>query len=232
MTIKGFTIETNNKSSCNKCQEHIGNYYENADDLPKIPFHYGCKCFYKADIEEIDESIYTEVKNYKDILIKKVSDAENLFSQFIHKGVPSLTLSPLQQMIGTMYRILNSIEMFSHEYFAMRDANTHGADRYFHAKANARAAQQGNTGYATAYILSKGREIVQVAYNKIFHYNEFEKYWLDTKEDIKANEKGREIGYANKNASSEEIDYKIRKYFGSPKDLIEDYERRQKLKKK
>ena len=65
MKIKGFTIETNNKSSCNKCQEHIGNYYENADDLPKIPFHYGCKCFYKADIEEIDESIYTEVKKYQ-----------------------------------------------------------------------------------------------------------------------------------------------------------------------
>ena len=49
---------------------------------------------------------------------------------------------------------------------------------------------------------------------------------------MKANEKGREIGYANQDASPEEIDSKIRKHFGSPKDLIEDYERRQKLKKK
>ena len=232
MTIKGFTIETNNKSSCNKCQDHIGNYYENADDLPKIPFHYGCKCFYKADIEEIDESIYTEVKNYKDILIKKISDAENLFSQLTHYGVPSLLLTLLKQMLETMHRVLNSIKIFEVEYYAMRGANTHGADKYFHAKANARVAQQGNTGYATAYILSKGREIAQVAYTVIFEYGKLDTKLRDRKEDMKANEKGREIGYANQDASPEEIDSKIRKHFGSPKDLIEDYERRQKLKKK
>ena len=122
--------------------------------------------------------------------------------------------------------------MFLHEYFAMRAANTHGADRYFHAKANARAAQQGNTGYASVCILSKGRKIAQVAYKTLFEFSKFEENWFDTKEDMKATEKGREIGYANQDASPEEIDSKIRKHFGSPKDLIEDYERRQKLKKK
>ena len=71
-----------------------------------------------------------------------------------------------------------------------------------------------------------------MAYKTLFEFSKFEENWLDTKEDMKANEKGREIGYANQDASPEEIDSKIRKYFGSPKDLIEDYERRQKLKKK
>lgn len=40
----------------------------------------------------------------------------------------------------------------------MREANTHGADKYFHAKANCEAAQRGPAGVAVAIQISNMRE--------------------------------------------------------------------------
>lgn len=49
---------------------------------------------------------------------------------------------------------------FSRNYGDMRDANTIGADKYFHCKANCEASSLGETGEAVARTISNGREIV------------------------------------------------------------------------
>ena len=49
---------------------------------------------------------------------------------------------------------------FVSNYREMRDANTIGADKYFHCRANCQAAQRGPAGEATAGVVSDAREFV------------------------------------------------------------------------
>ncbi|MDY0013669.1 MAG: hypothetical protein RBS40_12345 [Rhodocyclaceae bacterium] len=47
---------------------------------------------------------------------------------------------------------------FLRNYRDMRDANTKGADKYFHCKANCEATQRGKQGEQMACLISGGRE--------------------------------------------------------------------------
>lgn len=49
---------------------------------------------------------------------------------------------------------------FLRNYSDMRSANTIGADKYFHCKANCEASQRGDAGREVARILSNGREFL------------------------------------------------------------------------
>lgn len=49
---------------------------------------------------------------------------------------------------------------FLKNYKDMRDANTIGADKYFHCKANCEAARRGNVGKNVSCVISDGREWV------------------------------------------------------------------------
>jgi hypothetical protein len=51
---------------------------------------------------------------------------------------------------------------FTSNYQNMRDANTIGADKYFHCKANCEATQRGKTGEFVAETISDGREWVDM----------------------------------------------------------------------
>lgn len=83
---------------------------------------------------------------------------------------------------------------FLTNYNEMKDADTHGADKYFHARANYNAAQQGIVGSVVAKMISDLREwtdnyrnINEKGYDPTFSIQ-------DIKEDQRANEEGRELG--------------------------------------
>jgi len=59
---------------------------------------------------------------------------------------------------GFTNQISGATRDFLRNYNDMRTANTIGADKYFHCKANCEAAQRGWVGKATACIISDGRE--------------------------------------------------------------------------
>ena len=89
---------------------------------------------------------------------------------------------------------LFSLGSFLTNYIEMKNANTHGADKYFHARANYNAAQQGIVGTVIAKMISDLREwtdnyrnIKENGYNPIFSLQ-------DINEDQQANEEGRELG--------------------------------------
>ncbi|XP_034074422.1 serum amyloid A [Gymnodraco acuticeps] len=73
-------------------------------------------------------------------------------------------------------------------YSDMREANTIGADKYFHARGNADAASRGEGGKWAAEVISNGREWVQ---EKMGHGAE------DSAADQRANEHGRNGGDPN-----------------------------------
>ena len=76
----------------------------------------------------------------------------------------------------------------------MKDADTKKADKYFHAKANYEAAQQGIVGSAVAKIISDLREWND-AYRNIHEKGYTKEYSeKDIAEDQKANNEGRELG--------------------------------------
>lgn len=83
---------------------------------------------------------------------------------------------------------------FLTNYKEMKDANTLGADKYFHARANYNAAQQGIVGSVVAKMISDLREwsdnyrnVNKKGYDPAFSLK-------DINEDQQANEEGRELG--------------------------------------
>ncbi len=54
--------------------------------------------------------------------------------------------------------VLGATQDFINNYRNMREANTIGADKYFHCKAICQASQRGETGRATAELISDARE--------------------------------------------------------------------------
>jgi len=84
---------------------------------------------------------------------------------------------------------------FLTNYKEMKDADTHGADKYFHARANYNAAQQGIVGSVVAKMISDLREwtdnyrnVNEKGYDPVFSLQ-------DINEDQQANEVGRELGH-------------------------------------
>ena len=54
--------------------------------------------------------------------------------------------------------VMGAVKDFLDNYKDMRDANTIGADKYFHCKANCEATRRGKSGEATACTISDTRE--------------------------------------------------------------------------
>ena len=73
----------------------------------------------------------------------------------------------------------------------MKDANTIGADKYFHAKANSDAAKRGFLGEFTALTISSIREITDTFKNTLFKGMTLKESLKDSKEDLEANKFGR-----------------------------------------
>ncbi len=85
---------------------------------------------------------------------------------------------------GQFGPVTNALWDFWKNYQDMRDANTIGADKYFHCMANCQAAKEGTVGKGVAEIISEGREL-------------FDEYIKgdpksDCDKDRKANRTGRE----------------------------------------
>ena len=100
---------------------------------------------------------------------------------------------------------LYSLGAFLTNYSNMKDANTIGADKYFHAKANYEAAQQGIVGSTVAKIISDLRELTD-SYRNIHEKGytpEFSK--KDSDEDQKANDEGRNLGRQHPTESAENM---------------------------
>jgi RHS repeat-associated protein len=75
----------------------------------------------------------------------------------IFRGIPS-PVGNLPNPIGSTGQAVGATGDFLRNYNDMRNANTIGADKYFHCKANCEASRRGSTGNATACTISDARE--------------------------------------------------------------------------
>lgn len=109
----------------------------------------------------------------------------------------------------------NIIDIFLKNYNDVKEANTIGADKYFHAKANCESAQQGKI--LPSEIISTGREIMDTPKNLLRGYT-LEESLNDSLADIEANNFGRQMGLEYPNIKCK---YLINKY--RPNGLNEKY---------
>lgn len=90
---------------------------------------------------------------------------------------------------------------FWKNYWDMRDADTYGADKYFHCKANYEATKRGWDGFAAAGFISNMREAGNLVWDPI-KKGQFP--FKDTMEDQHANKHGRSAARSNKFSSASE----------------------------
>jgi RHS repeat-associated protein len=94
--------------------------------------------------------------------------------------------------VGQFGPVPNAIYDFIDNFKKMEDANTIGADRYFHCMANCQATKEGPVGEGIANIISEGREIVDEYIKNPLRKIPRDKNIKDCKEDREANRRGRE----------------------------------------
>lgn len=95
------------------------------------------------------------------------------------------TQSSIRQIIGSFYD-------FGKNYYDMHKANTIGADKYFHCKANFEATRRGKVAEILATTLSDLREISNAPSNTIRKNLTIQQSLEDCEEDQFANKVGRQ----------------------------------------
>ena len=110
--------------------------------------------------------------------------------------------SLLSQIVGTGKSFLSN-------YFDMREANTVGADKYFHSKANCESAQLGDVGELLSRSVSLGREVFDVPSNLLLKKMSWREVMDDWRNDDAANIYGRVLGESYKNADCSDL---VKKY--------------------
>ena len=89
--------------------------------------------------------------------------------------------------------LFQTLGIFLTNYYQMQNANTIGADKYFHAKANLESAQRGIVGSMFAKIIGDLREGTDYYRNLNKGYS-IQESLKDIQEDLNANQKGRDLG--------------------------------------
>jgi len=101
-----------------------------------------------------------------------------------------------------MEQILGTVNDFYRNYNDMKNANTIGADKYFHSKANCDGAKRGELGAIVAKGISDLREFTDFFKNLLFKGMSIEETIEDSKGDQEANQYGREQGRKHPNTDS------------------------------
>lgn len=96
--------------------------------------------------------------------------------------------------------VTNALWDFWKNYRSMKDANTIGADKYFHCKAHCQAAKEGPVGKGISVVIGEGREYFDEYINNPLKGIPKDKNVKDCNEDREANRRGRE-GDKNKPCS-------------------------------
>ena len=214
-----------------------GTEYSSTDEIPDKP-HPNCKCYIDVvenknenDNEENDEDDKINKENQKDNEpCDCLDDLWDEIDEIIGGGLSlqdeiQAAVSDFEDKKGNKYlnkikdfidnvvdnlrQIFGTVGDFIQNYQDMKEANTIGADKYFHSKANCDGSQRGELGAIVAKGISDLREYTDSfknVYIKGMTQIESEK---DSKEDQEANEYGRHQGQENP--------------YGDCRDLVDKY---------
>lgn len=190
------------EGSCEKCQALNNTEYNSESEIPDKP-HPHCKCYVEV-IEDnadqcdcIEEALgeIDELIGDAEVLERDIQAEVAYFTSFIikHQAYPTL-ISVLESCVDGLQQIIGSIGDFIRNYKDMREANTIGADKYFHSKANCDASKRGKIGEIVAKGISDLREFTDLFKNVLVKGMSIAESLEDSAGDQEANEYGREQG--------------------------------------
>ncbi len=205
-------------NACKKCQDLDGLTFNSIDEIPDFP-HPNCKCYIdiieENDVQAIidtdtngekqekptDPCYCINLLNELDEIISHINSLreevrqsiKNIFSK-INSKISNEYENLCQKYLDKASNWDNALGDFARNYNDMIEANTIGADKYFHAKANCQAAQRGLTGEYVSQAQSILRELEEGTRKVIFEGEDIVKQYKDAMEDIKANNEGRALG--------------------------------------
>lgn len=210
-----------NTCACAKCKELDRTVYDFETDIPDLP-HLNCKCY----IEVIDDynnsnqdknTNNTERCNCLDDLFTEIeeliTDAQSLQNQIsvyisyfsskiLNKCYNTYYKAIIESCIDAFEQIIGTMSDFIRNYNDIKDANTIGADKYFHSKANCDGAKRGELGAKVAKGISDLREFTDLFKNVLIKGMTVEESLEDSNGDQEANEYGRKQGQNNSNVES------------------------------
>ena len=201
-----------NPNACQRCQDLDNTVYNKESDVPDKP-HPNCKC----SVEEIEtkedrcdclDDLFEQIDNLvssAENLLKEVNDYIKFFSNLINTKVQnSLAKTILDNCVDSLNQIVGTISDFIRNYNDMKEANTIGADKYFHSKANCDGSKRGELGATVAKAISDFREFTDLFKNVLLKGMTIAESLEDSKTDQEANEYGREQGRKYPNQDSRE----------------------------
>lgn len=188
------------EGSCEKCQALNNKEYNSESEIPDKP-HPHCKCY----VEVIEEEMCDCIENALEEIDEQIGNATVLKGE-VQKEIayftgvlvtynfnPS-TVSLIESCIDALDQIIGTINDFIRNYNDMKEADTIGGDKYFHAKANCEGAQRGKIGKLVATVISEVREFTDAFRNVLEKKMTIEESIKDIKEDQEANRHGRKQG--------------------------------------
>lgn len=189
-------------NSCYACTRWDGQTFTNIDDVPELPVHPNCECYIEAiDLEMVElEHVGKELASSKTSVEKEMSEVQSSL-----KGLAGKVYTEGKEVLEDLKQIYKTFGIFWNNYNDIKEANTIGADKYFHSKANAEAAQLGETAEKTAKLISDIRESIDVYKNILVRKMSFDETMKDGKSDLEANDHGRKVGREHPTGSMEEF---------------------------
>lgn len=194
--VVSYRWHTGGSHPCFSCSKWNGRIFTTIEDVPDLPVHPHCECFIEAlndpkTDNQLDQA-GLEISNLKDAVSQVLADISGyrLTSWFGER-----ILSAVKRLWDDTEQFSKTINIFWANYQDMKKANTIGADKYFHSKANAEAAQLGITGEATADFIGRVREVTDFWKYLLRDKMKVEDIIKDMNEDLKANAYGRQVGH-------------------------------------
>lgn len=203
----GVFVWHSSDEACEKCRALNNKRFNSIEEIPDKP-HPNCRCWVDIIDDEEEKELYEYVQDFDELIsdAKSLSDEVDLgiakFSDIYDNSFLSIK-NIAQNIIDSLFQIKDVIQIFISNYKDMREANTIGADKYFHSKANCMAAQRGEIASILAKGMSELREITDSFKNVYFKGMTRIESEKDSLEDKEANDFGRNQGekYKDENCS-------------------------------
>ena len=219
----GTFVWNSSEEACEKCKVLNGKKFKNIDEIPNKP-HPNCKCW----VDIVEDSEEKDLSDFALEFDEIISDAKSLkdeieagirnFYEIVNRNYFAKIKKIAQISIDSLLQIKDAIEIFITNYQDMKKANTIGADKYFHSKANCTAAQRGKIASIIAKGISELREFSDSFKNVYFKNMTKIESEKDSMEDRQANDYGRNQGQIDKTTNCGVLVDKYR-----PNGLSEEY---------
>jgi hypothetical protein len=200
-----FKWLTSGSDSCFSCTRWNNKVFSKIADVPDLPVHPHCRCrlqvIYSPQEQEFVK-IGDELNRLKE---QSRQDSYDLSGLILIPLLFERLLDAAKNLLSEVEQSIQTLNIFWDNYWSMREANFIGADKYFHSKANAEAAQLGKTGEEIAKFISDAREFVDYYTNLHLKKLSLQATIEDARKDQQANLFGREQGRNNPNLDARDL---------------------------